>query len=576
MTKIRQLIICLTLSFTICIIHVQTVKAETAYFIYPADKSVVTVSKIVIIGKTGDNRNHSVSVENRSGKKKHSVTPADKYFNLELKLTQGRNTISLSNASGTSDTIEIILTDNISETSWPDDFTPYYLHSSNNLTGECVLCHPANKKNKTPYKNVTQQLTCMTDACHPKFDEGKFLHGPFQAGFCVACHNPHGSEQKNFLKHFGATLCFSCHDEAENMAKESEHVHFPVLKGECTSCHDPHKSKLEYHLKRETIAGLCAGCHGEVFTSHSVLHEPVESGDCTVCHVPHISENKGLLSDNGNDLCFKCHTVRKEEFQSANVHEPVAKDCTLCHDPHGSETVTHLRGEKDENGNYIPVEKPIKELCLGCHRKLDPEVVDQIENGTIQHDPVLKGECTLCHTPHSTNHKKQLKAPLSEICYSCHQKMKELITGSMYRHGPVRTDDCAQCHLPHGADNHDLLRANFSKKYANEFNIENFALCFNCHNPDMVLNNKSEITGFKNGSNNLHYLHVNRKKNGRNCNTCHNIHASDQEKHIREKVPFNRRFSIKIEFTKTDTGGGCVVGCHKPRKYDRINPKITN
>ncbi len=575
MIKIKQLIIFLTLVFAISIVYVQTVNAKSAYFIYPADKSVVTASEIGIIGKTDDKQNHSVTVENSAGKRKHEVTPADNYFQLEVKLTKGRNTISLSDASGTFDTIEILVTDKDSETAYPDDFTPYYLHSESNLTRDCALCHPA-KNNIYSYKKVTQQITCITNECHPGFDEGKFLHGPFQAGLCVECHNPHGSEQKNFLKHFGATLCFSCHTEAEEMTKEKAVVHFPVLKGECTSCHDPHKSNLEYHLKRETIAGLCAGCHGEVFTSHKVLHEPVESGDCTVCHVPHISENKWLLSDSGNDLCFNCHSVRKDEFQNDHVHEPVAKDCKICHDPHGSETINHLRSEKDENGSYVPVEKPIKELCLECHRKLDPEVVYWIEEGTVQHDPVLKGDCTVCHTPHSTNNKKQLKAPLSDICYTCHQKMKELITGSMYKHGPIRTDDCAQCHLPHGSDNHDLLRAKFSKKYANEFNIENFSLCFSCHAPETVLKSKSTFTGFRNGRENLHFLHVNRKKNGRNCNTCHNIHASDQEKHIREKIPFKKRFTISLKYTKTDTGGGCVVGCHKPKKYDRLGPVKNN
>jgi predicted CXXCH cytochrome family protein len=553
------------------------VKAEDTYFIYPADKSVVTVSEITLVGKTVSDSNHSVSVNNSSGNsKKYTITPVESHFNLEVALGMGRNTINLSGASGTSDTIEVFLTHIDSDISYPDDFIRYYLHSETDLSSECVLCHPVNENNNPSYSIVNQQLTCITAECHSGFDEGKYLHGPFKTSSCVQCHNPHGSEQKNFLKQFGANLCFSCHVEAEHMVEESDYVHYPVLKGECTSCHDPHKSNLDYHLKRDTMIGLCSGCHGEVYSSHEVLHEPVASGDCNVCHFPHVSKYKGLLNESGNDLCFTCHTVRKDEFQKRNVHEPVAKDCKKCHDPHGSKTVNHLVGRKDEEGNYIPSEKPLQELCLSCHRKLDPDIVDQIENGSVQHDPVVNGKCTVCHTPHSTNYKKQLKAPLSEICYSCHQKMKELIIGSLYRHGPVIKNDCEQCHQPHGSDNHDLLRAPFSKKFSDEFNIKNFELCFSCHNADIVLHKDSKVTGFRNGTMNLHYFHVNRKKNGRNCKTCHDVHASDQEKHIREKVPFNRRFSIKIEYTKTDTGGGCVVGCHKSRKYDRINPVTGN
>jgi hypothetical protein len=81
----------------------------------------------------------------------------------------------------------------------------------------------------------------------------------------------------------------------------------------------------------------------------------------------------------------------------------------------------------------------------------------------------------------------------------------------------------------------------------------------------------TETTGFRNGRRNLHYVHV--KTKGRNCQTCHEIHASDQEMHIREEIPFKKRFMIELTFIKTATGGGCVKGCHKPKKYDREEPE---
>ncbi|MDK2793350.1 MAG: hypothetical protein PWQ25_2213, partial [Deferribacteres bacterium] len=31
-------------------------------------------------------------------------------------------------------------------------------------------------------------------------------------------------------------------------------------------------------------------------------------------------------------------------------------------------------------------------------------------------------------------------------------------------------------------------------------------------------------------------------------------------------------WELPINFTKTKTGGSCVVGCHKPKEYDRLNP----
>ena len=32
---------------------------------------------------------------------------------------------------------------------------------------------------------------------------------------------------------------------------------------------------------------------------------------------------------------------------------------------------------------------------------------------------------------------------------------------------------------------------------------------------------------------------------------------------------------LPIKYTQTKNGGSCVVGCHKPKGYDRINP-VTN
>jgi len=192
-----------------------------------------------------------------------------------------------------------------------------------------------------------------------------------------------------------------------------------------------------------------------------------------------------------------------------------------------------------------------------------------VESAPFPHKPVQDGKCTACHTPHSTNYPKQLKNVVAEVCFICHKKMARHIKENPYRHGPVRDNQCSQCHMAHGSRFSHLLRSNFFNKFYGQFSLEKYTLCFDCHNPRMVLDPQSMVTGFRNGTTNLHYLHVNRKKRGRNCKTCHAIHASRQENHIREKIPFRRGFSIALAYTKTATGGGCVVGCHKPRRYDR-------
>ena len=80
-----------------------------------------------------------------------------------------------------------------------------------------------------------------------------------------------------------------------------------------------------------------------------------------------------------------------------------------------------------------------------------------------------------------------------------------------------------------------------------------------------------ELTDFRNGEDNLHYLHVKDDTRGRTCRACHATHASDLPKNIRETVPYGM-WELPIGFKKTDTGGSCSPGCHLPKSYDRKDP----
>jgi hypothetical protein len=76
------------------------------------------------------------------------------------------------------------------------------------------------------------------------------------------------------------------------------------------------------------------------------------------------------------------------------------------------------------------------------------------------------------------------------------------------------------------------------------------------------------LTGFRNGKQNLHYVHVNLKVKGRTCRACHDAHATNNPKHIRDGVPFGA-WNLPINFEKTAAGGQCLPGCHQLFKYDR-------
>jgi predicted CXXCH cytochrome family protein len=150
--------------------------------------------------------------------------------------------------------------------------------------------------------------------------------------------------------------------------------------------------------------------------------------------------------------------------------------------------------------------------------------------------------------------------------------MKSALSESKFKHGAIRSGECSACHNAHGANQHSLLVRDFpASSYAN-FDLKKYDLCFaSCHSPQMVLLAKTtSLTNFRNGDDNLHFVHVNRSEKGRSCKTCHAVHGSNLPNHMASEVPFERSdWAMPIEFQKSGTGGSCTPGCHAPRTYDR-------
>lgn len=333
--------------------------------------------------------------------------------------------------------------------------------------------------------------------------------------------------------------------------------------GECTGCHDPHQSDYPMQLKEGTTKDLCFSCHADNKTTNKFVHGPVAAGDCNICHNPHSSSYPRLLEQKGNELCFMCHVDRMSEFTKKYVHKAAEQSCLNCHDAHGSPNKYNLKAYG-------------MQICFTCHK----DKKEEIETASVQHGALKKGDCTVCHTPHSSDFPRQLKSPAKDICYTCHTKIGKKVRSELYVHGPVQQNDCYACHNPHGSNNARILKKPFPAKFYMPYKTENYALCFDCHNKEIALDPFTEkLTNFRNGDNNLHYKHVNKQK-GRSCKVCHGPHAGPQPKHIRPEVPFGNPsagggiWMIPINFTKTETGGSCEVGCHKRKFYDREKPVV--
>ncbi len=530
---------------------------EILRIVYPPDRAALEGGAVEIIGLAPDAVGE-VEIAVSNGQPADGSTAGVEHgaFAKLVRLARGRARIEVT-AGNASATIEVYVRR-------PGDAAPagyriFHRHREFTAGGECGTCHKLDGR-RMSYRRLRPAATCQDGGCHAEMGAQRFVHGPVGSGTCIHCHNPHGSLLPAEVSRAGKDLCIVCHRDAE-WFWEKPNVHSPVAEGDCTGCHDPHESDTRFQLLGSSAGATCFNCHDEESTvGGEVTHEPVQQLECTLCHNPHAGEHPFLLAAEGNAVCFSCHQGQEEELAQKVQHEPVLESCLGCHDAH------------TEDHPYMLSAAP-GDLCVECHRQATPSFVAELENVSVHHPPVEESDCIACHVPHATAFAKLLQDEAPQLCFGCHQEMGQQVTESEYPHGPMWDGDCSACHQTHGSANPKILNAFFPAEFYNPYAEELYQLCFECHDADVAREeHTTELTDFRNGTRNLHYLHVHREKKGRSCKACHEVHAGPQEKHIRDEVPFGDMWSYPITFTRNENGGSCVVGCHKPKAYDRVEP----
>ena len=230
--------------------------------------------------------------------------------------------------------------------------------------------------------------------------------------------------------------------------------------------------------------------------------------------------------------CKDCHSVLIEKKV---VHAVAADDCESCH------TANENEHPKQGVKGFDLVEK-VPALCFMCHN-----MQAAIDSAMVVHKVVndAKG-CLNCHSAHASDQEKLLTKDQKELCLSCHNKTIKtedktlanigqfLKKGNMV-HGVIESDGCTVCHNPHASEESLLLKGRFPAGQYTSAKPENFELCFTCHDQELLTAKTSTTaTQFRNGEHNLHYLHINGEK-GRNCNVCHNVHGSINDKMLIER-----------------------------------------
>ncbi|NIA06504.1 MAG: hypothetical protein GWP14_02515 [Actinobacteria bacterium] len=409
--------------------------------------------------------------------------------------------------------------------------------------------------------------SCLAQQCHANLRSGPFVHGPLSEGddACELCHEADGKNHSFSYPATGAELCYNCHDSVTK--KKLTHAPLEDKEDACTICHNPHSSANEKLLNSKTINELCLSCHDEV-AQGGMYHDAEKIEGCTSCHEPHSSDIASLLSAKSPDLCYSCHSDLKDTItQAAMVHGPVSMGCDTCHQAHKK-----LAGKG--------LAKAVPDLCVDCHEDFKPTVAEM----SIRHHLLLEGKkCARCHDPHASKAEYLLLGNTQSLCLSCHAKkvksadgrvianLKEVLAKDVHLHGLGQSLDCAACHQPHANKQFRFLRGPYPQKFYSPYSDQIYGLCFICHDKSLAVEAQTdEATEFRDGSKNLHYLHVNKKKKGRTCRACHAWHVSKNPQLLRESVPFGE-WQIPINFTATQNGGSCGPGCHQAKTYSRTN-----
>lgn len=322
-------------------------------------------------------------------------------------------------------------------------------------------------------------------------------------------------------------------------------------------------------LRADLTTTLCVTCHAEqAGLNKKFVHGPVAGGNCILCHQAHSSWHRALLNQPPEETCSACHG---EVFQSLrarrHVHAPMLEDrCTDCHDPHAADAPRQLGSD-------------IAGLCTSCHEPLG----QKLRSDAVLHGPVTgDNACIDCHQGHASDLPGLQTQSQPAACLSCHDRdlrdaagrplanIAALLRDNPFHHGPIREGNCTACHDPHSSPRFRLLKIDYPPDFYAPFDPARYALCLSCHHPELMTSPSGlGVTGFRDGDRNLHHVHVNQEK-GRTCRACHEVHASAQPFHMRESVPFGSgNWMLEIKFQKSDNGGSCAPGCHKPVSYDR-------
>ncbi|MBN1956894.1 MAG: cytochrome C [Desulfuromonadales bacterium] len=381
---------------------------------------------------------------------------------------------------------------------------------------------------------------------------------------------------------------------------------------QCTSCHDPHKDiHGKFLVMSNQNSALCLACHdktGWQTSSHATAIATAENG-CQNCHQPHGAPGaKHLLQsalEEGNCLTT-CHNGSGDGINiqtpisqfynhpmnyATGVHDPTENpltmskhvECADCHNPHQvSDQGAPLDSPPDVNGRLTGV-KGISisgavldqagyeyEVCFKCHADnafvssfVVPRKIQET-NERLRYDPEnpsFHPVAALGKNPDVPSLRPGYTETSMIYCSDCHGSDVSVKAGGIGADGP------------HGSIYPHILIARYEQDtYPLSYSVSNYALCFRCHDPDLLFAMDGSGTNFGTGNKSSHRTHV--LSYGAPCSACHDPHGvpltggatTSANAHL---INFDSRFVNPSTAVYDSVNRSCSVSCHNrnPKFY---------
>ncbi len=209
------------------------------------------------------------------------------------------------------------------------------------LAGLLTMCQMSPPRAIPPSRSPA---SCVSGRCHPEVATKRYIHGPIGSGSCEVCHPVSqwtSGRHPTILTERHGDRCIFCHEEAKGFTS-MKHKHTLVSRGECIACHDPHQSDNGFLLKGpadkplDRLAELCTTCHDTATQRSAAFHAAVGLLDCGTCHEPHGSPFPAQLTRYVKSVYLRDHlALGRDELSEGNYREALENlSLVLTIDPH--------------------------------------------------------------------------------------------------------------------------------------------------------------------------------------------------------------------------------------------------